>query len=314
MDRVNVMAWDNRGAPPRQRLAGVEAALLQSPCPIRAGIDAAKPDVSVLHAQVAQSSVLRFRSEAQSIERTTREVVASTPDNVAILAFGRSIDLVDDGRPVSLQAGDLYVYNPGRTFAASHKSGLSFDAYCIARGLLDSSHAWDAPGVVMRRDDATTRLLRAVLAPLPDLANELAPATFLSTLQHAASLAIAAGGDRAGDKAGAARNLRLMRAQVLIAERHRDPGFSVAVAAHELGCSVRLVHQMFEPTGRTFGAFLLDARLRTALTLLQSREQSVRSITALAFASGFNDLSTFHRAFKRMFGVAPRALRAQSGA
>jgi AraC-like DNA-binding protein len=36
------------------------------------------------------------------------------------------------------------------------------------------------------------------------------------------------------------------------------------------------------------------------------------SISAIAFAAGFNDLSTFNRRFQRIMGLSPSAYRASS--
>jgi AraC-like DNA-binding protein len=36
------------------------------------------------------------------------------------------------------------------------------------------------------------------------------------------------------------------------------------------------------------------------------------TVTEIAFASGFNDLSTFHRRFRWRYGLTPRAARGKS--
>jgi AraC-like DNA-binding protein len=54
--------------------------------------------------------------------------------------------------------------------------------------------------------------------------------------------------------------------------------------------------------------YVLRTRLhRAALRLRRSRDE----ISAIAFDSGFNDLSTFNRQFKRMAGMSPGAYRAR---
>jgi AraC family transcriptional regulator len=61
--------------------------------------------------------------------------------------------------------------------------------------------------------------------------------------------------------------------------------------------------------GMTPHQFILQTRLhRAAVRLRRTKED----ISAIAFASGFNDLSTFNRRFARIMGLSPRAYRAQA--
>ena len=78
--------------------------------------------------------------------------------------------------------------------------------------------------------------------------------------------------------------------------------------AGDLGVSARSVQIIFAAMGTTPSAYIQSRRLdHAAARLAQSRNAPV---TAIAFDSGFNDLSTFCRLFRRRFGVAPRDYRA----
>ncbi len=63
-------------------------------------------------------------------------------------------------------------------------------------------------------------------------------------------------------------------------------------------------------TGVPFQNYVQSLRLRLAQTLLSA---SALSITEICFASGFNSVSHFNRAFKQKFGQAPRAYRRTKG-
>ena len=58
-----------------------------------------------------------------------------------------------------------------------------------------------------------------------------------------------------------------------------------------------------QKVGVTFSVWLQYVRIRKALELLRARE---RTITEVAFAVGFNELSTFQKAFKRWTSLTPR--------
>jgi AraC-like DNA-binding protein/mannose-6-phosphate isomerase-like protein (cupin superfamily) len=64
--------------------------------------------------------------------------------------------------------------------------------------------------------------------------------------------------------------------------------------------------QFSRHTGKTFIAFVTDARLAYAHQLLLQTE---RSVTDIAFQSGFGSLSRFNTAFRERFGQPPRQVR-----
>lgn len=78
------------------------------------------------------------------------------------------------------------------------------------------------------------------------------------------------------------------------------------VARH---CSVSEGHlsRMFHrATGLTFREYLTQVRIERAKVLLT---QSSKSVTEIAFESGFQSLSQFHRAFQKVHGISPGAMR-----
>jgi AraC-like DNA-binding protein len=63
-------------------------------------------------------------------------------------------------------------------------------------------------------------------------------------------------------------------------------------------------------TGKTFVAYLNAVRIQDVRRALL---ETSRSVTDIAFAAGFNNLSHFHVIFRRLVGCTPRAFRAQGG-
>jgi AraC-like DNA-binding protein len=91
-----------------------------------------------------------------------------------------------------------------------------------------------------------------------------------------------------------------------------DPDFDTHRIARRLGVSPRYVQILFAEMATTPTAFIRGRRLELAAKRL-AREGMASTITDVAFAAGFNDLSSFCRAFRRRFEVSARDYRAGHG-
>jgi AraC family L-rhamnose operon regulatory protein RhaS len=77
--------------------------------------------------------------------------------------------------------------------------------------------------------------------------------------------------------------------------------------AAALGMSRRRFTHLFRlATGTSWSAYLTRLRIDYACQLLR---ETPRSVLAIAFESGYEDLSNFYRAFKRRQGLPPQAWR-----
>jgi AraC-like DNA-binding protein len=69
------------------------------------------------------------------------------------------------------------------------------------------------------------------------------------------------------------------------------------------------VQRLFESEGTTLSAFVLERRLQRAYRILSDNRFADRSISSIAFESGFGELSYFNRSFRKQFGASPSAVR-----
>src|SRR5262249_48449685 len=108
------------------------------------------------------------------------------------------------------------------------------------------------------------------------------------------------------------RGLRAARLESVlqaIAKGYADPAFSIATIARALGLSERYIQELLHATGIGFAERVLELRLQRSVGLLARAEVARQKVSDVAFACGFNDVSYFHRCFRRRFGVTPAGAR-----
>lgn len=99
---------------------------------------------------------------------------------------------------------------------------------------------------------------------------------------------------------------RLGRLKRFVDAHYHEP-LPLRVAARVAGLEATYFSKFFhEKTGVCYREWLRWVRVRRAIELMQRRNLS---ITEIAFAVGFGDLTTFERACRRCTGWAPQALK-----
>jgi AraC-like DNA-binding protein len=107
------------------------------------------------------------------------------------------------------------------------------------------------------------------------------------------------------------RGARLQVALARLADDAAEPGLDPATFAGRLGVSVRYLHRLLEPTGRSFSEHLLACRLARAVAMLREPDCGLR-IADIAREAGFSGISHFNRSFRRAFGDTPYGLRVRA--
>jgi AraC-like DNA-binding protein len=101
----------------------------------------------------------------------------------------------------------------------------------------------------------------------------------------------------------------LRSAQEYVQVRLWDPCLGPEMIAAHLGSSVRFVSGLFAERGTSPAAFIREARLDKATLLLTAMERQNTTIFDIAVRVGFRDATTFSRAFRRRYGMAPSDFR-----
>ena len=128
--------------------------------------------------------------------------------------------------------------------------------------------------------------------------------------------ALALGATREAAEIANGRGLRAARLRAIKTELAASlgrPELSINTVAARHGITPRYVQKLFETDGTTFSEFLLGERLALAYRMLTDSRLAGRTVGSIALESGFNDLSYFHRTFRRRFGATPADVRATAG-
>jgi AraC-like DNA-binding protein len=105
------------------------------------------------------------------------------------------------------------------------------------------------------------------------------------------------------------RNAHLHRCEHFIRRRLEDMRLTPQMVADGCGISLRYLHQIFEGEGITVSAYIRNQRLLMCDAML--RDPNCRkSISEIAYQSGFADQAQFSRNYRGRFGCTPSEARA----
>jgi AraC-like DNA-binding protein len=262
---------------------------------------------------------LRRLSCASTAARTqrTRELVADGDDGFALLInMGGAMTASQLDRDVSLGPGDAAVFLHAEPATMTH-AHFQHEGLVMARAALAPlvPSVEDMAMRVIPHGNEALRLLASYLAIVrDDLATTLELRHLVVTHVHDL-VAMAIGATRDGAAIATERGVRAARlaaikADIIAHAGDRDLTLAAVAARHRL--SSRSVQLLFELEELTFSQFVLEQRLARAHRMLSDPRHAGSTVSAIALAAGFGDLSYFNRSFRRRYGAAPSELRAAS--
>lgn len=102
----------------------------------------------------------------------------------------------------------------------------------------------------------------------------------------------------------------LAEAVAMIRLKYKDPDYNVSRLSEDLGMPLRQLQRAFATFGETPHQRLLTTRLDAARAMItQSTGPKELTTSAVAYAVGFRDVSTFYRQFKARFHDTPSQAR-----
>jgi AraC-like DNA-binding protein len=248
----------------------------------------------------------------------TRELLNDGCDDLVLISATRGrVHVTQGDRAIDLTAGQMCLTEMNIVGTADLTSDGGFTTARFPRRLLlqVAPSAETQLALPLGHDRALSAMIDRYFQLCNDVAEDLDMPGQKAAAQHMAdlvSLLLGANGAQKNliaQSEFSAERLNLMKADIL---RNLDSSdLTVERIARANALSGRQAQRLFASSGTTFSEFVLEQRLLLARRLLLQETSRHRKISDIAYTAGFNDLSYFHRSFRRRFGMTPSDMRAE---
>ena len=268
--------------------------------------------------KIGTASLIELRASAYRVERTAADIAHAPGASLGVY------QQLGGGGWFGVNGSDEFALRQGN-FATSHTDvpyrtapladdGFHLRVLKLPAADLIARHA-DLPNLFPKpfcSQPSLTPLLESCFADLTEADDGGDPVVTTPLVEALAQLALVERGlVRPASRAALAaiRVGHLSLARRLITRHLANAALSPAFVAGLLGISVRHLYALFEASGMSFAQTVTAQRIGESRRLL--KEAPERSISQIAFASGFESLATFYRAFQAAHGASPGDFRAQ---
>lgn len=301
---------------PRDRFEFWTDAVKQHVVPVRMEPAEDCPFLGEIEMQtVGELSIVNIAAAGQRAA-WTRSEIARSPDRfvLACLHLDGAVCVTTGGAGKGLTYGDILVLDSLHEFRLGLEHPHRDLIVKLPRQWLEARLPRPdlLSGAVLPRDHPLARLFAGYLAAGFRTADQLSPKAATMFATHVVDLLAEALADPQQSEPSASEAWRaalFVRAGRLIALNFGDPDFRPDQLARKLEISTRTLHRIFADHNTTVMKCLLAERVSHAAKLLASPPTRRRTVTEIAFACGFNDLSHFGRVFETQMGMTPSQWR-----
>jgi AraC-like DNA-binding protein len=269
---------------------------------------------SVAHARSGGVVFSVVDATPHSVERTAA-LIERTPEQhikVELQVSGTGL-LIQDGREVVLQPGDLSIYDTSRPYT------LEFDEDYRCFVVMFPASMSEIPLADLAQFTATplsrtgglgpvvSPYLLSIAADLGRFDMQVGARLAHSSLHLVNTMLLREIEETAGTTTPKSRQFTEVTAYI---ENHLgDAELTPASIAAAHFVSLRSLHALFQSHGESVSAWIRHRRLSRCHSELSDRAHSTESVAQIANRWGFSDASHFSRAFRAAFGVPPSTLR-----
>ncbi|QPZ39563.1 helix-turn-helix domain-containing protein [Paramicrobacterium chengjingii] len=256
--------------------------------------------------------VMRVQSQATIVRRTPRLASRAVSDDIHISLQLRSTGTVHQGEhSMKVRPGTIVLYKTNKPYLLDYSEpnqnqivvqisrralGLSarnIDDACARIGVGETGAKHVFASYLTELMKQSIRLGTSEILDMAHVAGELASSMIKSTLST-------------GRVVPETSRALFVTIQEFIRENAASPALTLDEIAHEHYISRRKLFDLFSEFDHTPASYMRQERLNLAAEALMT---NTRPISYIAYSSGFVDVTTFARAFKKQYGCAPRDWR-----
>ncbi len=267
--------------------------------------------------EIARHSVLsvsRVSGSAHRVDRRKRDIRAATEASFLLsLQTARTCALEQRGKEALLRPGDMALYASTDPYSLQ----LSRD-FCQTVVQLPAARLTDrlpnAEMLTACRIDGQTgigKLVRENILAFSqhiDARDPTLEALLQDTLIDLIATGLAAHGTERVTLSSPDQGA-LLRAKTFIRAHLGAPDLNRERVAAAVGLSVRRLNDIFAQEGQSLSAYIRQKRLETVANHLRDPRFARRTISELAYQSGFSNMQNFSTLFRNTYGQAPRDYR-----
>lgn len=284
--------------------------------PLRISAEGSGPFSGKLNSADADDVVFtEVAARPHLVERTPEEIAhgGSGFYKVSLLLSGSSI-LVQDGREVVMQPGDLSVYDTSRPYSLLFGEDMRNLIMMFPKNRLDLPVPVTEQLTAVALSKEHSGLAPVISSFLSQFPSHLAPLTdrVRTKLAHTSLDLIATLFSSILDTGAATRDphqLLLQRIYAYIDDNLANPELSPGSIAHAHYVSTRHLHSLFRQADTTVSTWIRERRLERCREDLLDPVLADRPVAAIAMRWGFTDAAHFSRVFRAAYGASPSELR-----
>jgi AraC family transcriptional activator of tynA and feaB len=264
---------------------------------------------------VADIDFIVFENSPMQVSRTSGQISHATGDELFICRqLSGALALEQDGREVTLQAGDISLLDPLMPYSGRFSGSSNLLLLKIPRAALETrvGRTQEMVARSMIRAGADGNLTSAFLAMLPDHVGRMSPIAETIVKDQlldllALTLTKATGTDR--PKLSSSHSLVLIKLRAAIEARLTDTALNAGAVCAGAGVTVRHANSVLAHEGTSIMRLVQARRLDRCRSALEDPLQAHRTLSEIAYAWGFSDMTHFSRRFKMAYGILPSACR-----
>jgi len=271
--------------------------------------------------RVDSINVCRLMTDEHYILRTRREISRMPKDCYFInMQIDGNVHVLHHRRETVIGPNEFYVVDAAEPYELAYRrpgGAVRTFSFRIPREVLAPllSDTEKTMGVRVSQETSTGRLAVDFLKSLAlqsDTLPEVAQPAIARMAADLIALSLNPNADHSAVISHSRRKALLQSIFAYLDQNLGKPDLSVYSVCRCFGISPRSLHRLFEMEGLTFSRAVTLRRLNKSAQALCANPEG--SITNIAFAHGFGDLSSFNRQFRRQFDLTPREYRSISTA